>query len=113
MSSGRLLLLCLLAVTLGLSGPLTRALSSHAAAVPQTIAVSAATAATDLKTSANTSKRCQRGALVRSNCHVDNGYLASVPQPTHAVAVSALEILHGQAITTPPATRIFRPPRLS
>ncbi len=108
MSAGRLLLLCFLAVTLGLSGPLKRA-SSHLAAIP----VLVTTAATDLKTSVNPSKRCLRGAIVRSNCYFDVGYVASVLQPTHAVAVSALEIRHGEATATPPATRIFRPPRLS
>ncbi|WP_143439029.1 hypothetical protein [Hoeflea halophila] len=112
MSTRRLLFLCLLAVSLGFSGPLTRVLSSQAAAVPQTMAVSVAIAATDMKTSATPSKRCQRSVSVGSNCHIDFGAAVSVAQPTHAVAVSALEIRNLQAVSTPPATRVFRPPRV-
>lgn len=113
MSFGRLMLLCLLTVTLGMTGPLTRALSSPMTALSQTMPVSIVTAAADLKTSANPSKRCQRGAIVRSNCHFDTGYPASVQPQTHARAVSSLELRFEQGTATPPATRIFRPPRSS
>ncbi|WP_417412272.1 hypothetical protein [Hoeflea sp.] len=113
MSFGRLLLLCLLTVTLGMTGPLTRALSSPMTALSQTMPVSIVTAAADLKTSTNPSKRCQRGAIVRSNCHFDTGYPASVQPQTHARAVSSLELRHADGTATPPATRIFRPPRSS
>jgi len=113
MSIGRILLLCLLTVTLGMSGPLTRVLSSHVAELPQSVPVSISNAAADLKTNANPSKRCQRGAIGRTNCYFDTGYLAFAQQRTHATAVSALEIRHAEGTATPPATRIFRPPRSS
>jgi hypothetical protein len=113
MSVGRLLLLCLLTVTLGMSGPIKRAMSLHAVPLPKAVTVSLSNAAADLKTSVNPSKRCQRGAIVRSNCYFDTGYMALAQHRTHAGAVSALEIRHADGTATPPATRIFRPPRSS
>ena len=113
MSFGRILLLCLLTVTLGMSGPVKRAMSLHAAPLPTAVTVSLSNAATGLKSSVNASKRCQRGAIMRSNCYFDTGHLVPVQQRSHAEDVSSLELRHADGTATPPATRIFRPPRLS
>jgi len=113
MSVGRILLLCLVAITLAMSGPVKRALSLQAMALPQTTSVAVLSATSETKTSANPSKRCLRGAIVRSNCHFDLSDMTLIAPRMHVAVLSALEIRHGEASATPPATRIFRPPRFS
>jgi hypothetical protein len=57
------LFLCLLAVTLAVTGPLSRGLSAQAAMVLQTTEAARAGEVTNLKTGAAPFKRCQRGAV--------------------------------------------------
>jgi len=113
MSVYRLMFLCLLAVTLGLTGPFSRGLSSQVAVFPQTVELTRLGSVSDLKTGANPSKRCQRGAITWSNCSFDTGYTPSIPRLIQAGMANRFDTLHGAAADNLRASRIFRPPRSS
>lgn len=113
MNIRRILFLCLLTFTLGVTGPLTRGLSAQAAALLQTAELSRPGAATGLKAGAAPSKRCQRGAVAWSSCAIDLGYAPQSLQIEMAGAGKALwRNLPGTA-ESPRGSRLFRPPRSS
>lgn len=113
MPISRLMFLCLIAVTLGLTGPFSRGLSSQAVMFPQTVELTRLGSVSDLKTGANPSKRCQRGAITWSNCSFDTGYTPSIPRLIQAGMADRFDTLHGAAAHNLRASRIFRPPRSS
>lgn len=113
MNIRRILFLCLLTFTLGVTGPFARGLSAQAAALPQTAELTRPGAITNLKTGAVPAKRCQRGAIAWSSCAIDLGY---VPQSLE-IGMAHAGKSFGWAL---PATagglrdsRLFRPPRSS
>lgn len=112
MNIRRILFLCLLTFTLGVTGPLARGLSAQAAAVLDTAELSRPGAATSLKT-ATAAKRCQRGAVAWSSCSLDLGYAPEILQIGMAGTDKAFDrVLDGTAGGLW-RSRLFRPPRSS
>lgn len=110
----RMLFLCFLTVTLGLTGPFARGLSfSQAAVFPQTLDLTRLGTVSDLKTGTNPSKRCQRGAITWSNCGLDIGYTPLIPRLMITGTVMSFDTQHGGAANSLRSSRIFRPPRSS
>jgi hypothetical protein len=107
------LFLCLLAVTLAVTGPLSRGLSAQAAMVLQTTEAARAGEVTNLKTGAAPFKRCQRGAVAWSSCAIDLGHVAKGPELGMAGTGKAFEWLLDGAAGDLLRSRLFRPPRLS
>ncbi|KJS19668.1 MAG: hypothetical protein VR78_02875 [Hoeflea sp. BRH_c9] len=113
MNIRRILFLCLLTVTIGVTGPFARGLSAQAAALLQTAEVSRPGAVTNLKTGASAAKRCQRGAVAWSSCSFDLGYAPEILQIGMAGAGKAFDrVLDGTAGGLW-RSRLFRPPRSS
>lgn len=110
MSVCRLIFLCLLAVTLGLTGPLARGLSPQKMAAPQIIEITRTAAASEVKT--GSSHRCLRGAIAWSGCW------------QHAVPMKTTDLLAPGGSGKPfeftsdgtrgelESSRIFKPPRI-
>lgn len=113
MNIRRILFLCLLTVTLGVTGPFARGLSSQAAALLQTAELSRPGAVTNLKAGAAPSKRCQRGAVAWSSCAIDLGYAPESLRTEMAGAGKAFEPVFYGTASGLSRSRLFRPPRLS
>jgi len=112
MNIRRLLFLCLLTVTLGVTGPFARGLSAQAAQLLQPANLTWSGAVTTLKAGAASSKRCQRGAVARSACALDLGY---VPERGDPIATGTGKVFdHGLDGTSGDLarSRLFRPPRM-
>lgn len=113
MNIRRLLFLCLLTVTLAVTGPFSRGLSAQAAAALQTTDATRAGAVANPKTGAAPSRQCQRGAVAWSSCAIDLGYVPKCPEISLASASRAFErVLDGTAGDLM-RSRLFRPPRSS
>ncbi|MDF1608493.1 hypothetical protein PZ897_09925 [Hoeflea sp. YIM 152468] len=112
MSIRRVFFLCFLAVTLGLTGPFARGISSQAAVFPQSAELSRLGTVTNLKTSSNPTKRCQRGAITWSNCSLDTGDAAPLPRLILIGTADRLGTLESDIADALRSSRIFRPPRL-
>ena len=107
------LFLCLLAVTLAVTGPFSRGLSAQAAMLLQTTDAARAGEATNLKTGAAAFKRCQRGAVAWSSCAIDLGYVPKCPAISMASAGKEFERVLDGAAGDLLRSRLFRPPRSS
>ena len=109
----RTLLLCLITLTLGFTGPFARGLSSQAAKDPAALAVTLAGAASTARTGIAATKNCQRGAMAWSSCSFEIGYVPKILQIDMAFAIQAFG--RNVAGTTGDLrnSRLFRPPRLS
>lgn len=111
MNIRRILFLCLLTVTLAVTGPFARGLSAQAAALSQTAELTRPGAMTTLKTGAAAAKRCQRGAVAWSSCAIDLGYVPGTSRIEMAGAGRAFDrVLDGTAGGLW-HSRLFRPPR--
>lgn len=111
MSVYRLMFLCLLAVTLGLTGPLARGLSPQKMAASQIIEITPAAGASELKT--GSSNRCLRGAITWFGC-----WQQAVPPMTtgllaFGVSGNSFDVVSDASRSELKSSRIFRPPRLS
>lgn len=105
-------MLCLLALTLGLTGPLTRGLSAQAKALPLAVTVETGTSATaGMSAGAVSAKRCQRGAIVWFNCSFEPRHVASDAQLEMADTFKTFGIPDGQSAEFLRASDIFKPPR--
>lgn len=107
------LLLCLLTVTLALTGPFARGLSAQAAVLLQSAELSRSGSVSTPKAGAVPSKRCLRGAVSWSGCGVDPGH---VPRDTglgKAGVRSAFERVLDGTSGDLSRSRLFRPPRSS
>lgn len=109
----RTLLLCLITLTLGFTGPFARGLSSHAAQDPAAMAVKLAGAAGTARTGTTASKNCQRGAMAWSSCSTDLGYAPEGLQIDMANAGTAFGRSLPGTTDDLRSSRLFRPRRLS
>ncbi|KGF70777.1 hypothetical protein LL06_03225 [Hoeflea sp. BAL378] len=107
----RLLLLCLLSVTLALTGPFARGVSAQAAASLKTAELARPGVVTGLKT-AVPAKRCQRGAVAWSSCALDLGYLPERDGIGMAGAGKAFDRVLDGTSGGLWRSRLFRPPRI-
>ncbi|MEP3436123.1 MAG: hypothetical protein ABJN75_04985 [Hoeflea sp.] len=107
----RILFLCLLTITLGLTGPFSRGLSSQAAVFPQPVDIVQASSMANTKSGAAPSRRCQRGAIAWSSCSVDTGYTPLIASLVLVDTARRLDTEHGGGADTLRSSRIFRPPR--
>jgi hypothetical protein len=110
MSVYRLMFLCLLAVTLGLTGPLARGLSPQKPAAPQIIENTRTAGVSELKT--GSSNRCLRGAIAWFGC-----WHNAVPPETAGLLAPGVsgqpsELASDGIRRELKSSRIFRPPRL-
>ncbi|MDP3524609.1 MAG: hypothetical protein Q8S27_08525 [Hoeflea sp.] len=111
MTIRRLLLLCLLTVTLGVTGPFARGLSAQAAQLLQPANLTWSAAAIPLTPGATSSKRCQRGAVAWSACTLD----LDMPERGDPVAIVTGKIIDHVLDGTSgdlARSRLFRPPRM-
>lgn len=108
-----ILFLCLLAVTLAVTGPFSRGLSAQAAVLLQTTDAVRSGDATNLKTGAAPFKRCQRGAVAWSSCALDLGHVPKGLELSMASASKAFERVLDGAAGDLLCSRLFRPPRSS
>lgn len=109
----RILLLCLLALTLGLMGPLARGFSSKISPDPLTIEATRTGVTANSNGSATASKSCQRGVLGWSSCSFEIGYVPRPLQIDIAFASHAFGRNVGGSVDDLQSSRLFRPPRLS
>lgn len=109
----RILLLCFLTVTLALTGPFSRGLSSQAAGFPQPMELAQSVAMANVKTGAAPSKRCQRGAITWASCSFDKGYAAAISRQVLGATAARYDTQAGAAAEYLRSSRIFRPPRSS
>lgn len=113
MNIRRILFLCLLTLTLGVTGPFARGLSAQAAAALQTAELTRPGAITNLKTGAAPSKRCQRGAVAWSSCATDLGYAPESLQIGMVGTGRVFEQVPDGTASDRACFRLFRPPRSS
>ncbi|MBC7282492.1 hypothetical protein [Hoeflea sp.] len=104
----RTLFLCLLTLTLAVTGPFARGMSAQ---LLQKADPGWSGAVTHLKKGAHPSKRCQRGAVAWSSCALDQGYaperLALGMAGAGRVFDRVLDGTAGGLLRS----RLFRPPR--
>lgn len=110
MNIRRILLMCLLTLTIGVTGPFARGLSAQAAALAQSVDLTRPGA--NLKTGAAASKRCQRGGVAWSSCSIDLGYVAATKRIEMARAGRVFGLNLPAAAGGFRDSRLFRPPRL-
>ena len=106
----RALLLCLITLSLALTGPFARGLSARAALDPAVVAMTAAGAVNAVTTA---SKNCQRGAMAWTSCSTDLGYVPELGDIATSDAGVSFWRNHILASNELRDSRLFRPPRLS
>lgn len=113
MNIRHILVLCLLSVTLAVTGPFARGLSAQAAMLLQTTEAARAGEAASPKTAAAPFKRCQRGSVAWSSCAIDLGYVPKCPETNLASASTAFARSVDGTAGDLMRSRLFRPPRSS
>ncbi len=108
----RILLLCLIALTLAFTGPLARGLSAGKPAEPQTIAMLRAGVVSSQTSNMAASKYCQRGAMAWPSCSIDTFYPPVGLRTDLNAGNATVDRTIGSAADSLQASRIFRPPRL-
>lgn len=109
----RFLLLCLIALSLTVTGPLARGLTAGSPAEPLSINIAGPGLLSSQTSNIAASKHCQRGAMAWSSCSIDTGY----PPASLQIRLTAFDSAFGRTLGTTAdslrASSIFRPPRLS